>query len=234
MSIRSLSIALAAVALALVVVASPTARAGAQPTPWVEPVSAPVVDGYRPPAHVGAPGNRGWEYATEPRSVVVAAGPGIVVFAGPIGDVALHLGSAPRRPSHDVLPCGDHRGGGRRHGRRRDAARYHRRPPALRRAGGTGLPGPCGALRRRRTRWVRGSSSGRRRSSARPVGSAACGDPAPFFCTSPQGDHPTGDLVRAMAGGAAAAGRSPVGRLERSGVVRRCDGYTRRRSSAHR
>jgi hypothetical protein len=43
------------------------------------------VDGYRPPAHIGAPGNRGWEYRTEPGTVVVAAGDGVVVWAGPVG-----------------------------------------------------------------------------------------------------------------------------------------------------
>lgn len=61
-------------------------RAAAQGDRWVEPVIAPVVDGYRPPEHVGAPGNRGWEYATVPGTVVVAAGAGVVVFAGSIGD----------------------------------------------------------------------------------------------------------------------------------------------------
>lgn len=69
-------------AAALVPAADPAA---AQTGVWVEPVAAPVVDGYRPPAHIGAPGNRGWEYRTEPGATVVAAGAGVVVFAGPIG-----------------------------------------------------------------------------------------------------------------------------------------------------
>ena len=52
----------------------------------VEPVDAEVVDGFRPPAHIGGPGNRGWEYATAPGSAAIAVAPGVVVFAGRIGD----------------------------------------------------------------------------------------------------------------------------------------------------
>jgi len=70
---------------AMVSVAASAGHAFAQVGLWVEPVVAPVVDGYRPPAHIGAPGNRGWEYVTDPGTVVVAAGGGVVVFAGPIG-----------------------------------------------------------------------------------------------------------------------------------------------------
>ncbi|MFN3217622.1 MAG: M23 family metallopeptidase [Acidimicrobiales bacterium] len=77
-----LGLAMALSTAALVPAAVPAA---AQTGVWVEPVAAPVVDGYRPPAHIGAPGNRGWEYLTEPGTVVVAAGGGVVVFAGPIG-----------------------------------------------------------------------------------------------------------------------------------------------------
>jgi murein DD-endopeptidase MepM/ murein hydrolase activator NlpD len=75
----------AATALSTAALVPAAGPAAAQTEGWVEPVSAPVVDGYRPPAHIGAPGNRGWEYLTEPGTAVVAAGDGVVVFAGPIG-----------------------------------------------------------------------------------------------------------------------------------------------------
>ena len=52
----------------------------------VEPVEGEVVDAFRPPAHFGGPGNRGWEYATAPGSPAVAGAPGVVVFAGRVGD----------------------------------------------------------------------------------------------------------------------------------------------------
>jgi murein DD-endopeptidase MepM/ murein hydrolase activator NlpD len=72
------------VGMASVVAVAAAGQAAAQVV-WVEPVVAPVVDGFRPPSHIGAPGNRGWEYITDPGTVVVAAGDGVVVFAGPIG-----------------------------------------------------------------------------------------------------------------------------------------------------
>ncbi len=40
------------------------------------------MDPFRPPAHPGAPGNRGLEYATRPGSAVRAAAAGVVTFAG--------------------------------------------------------------------------------------------------------------------------------------------------------
>jgi len=49
------------------------------------PVEGAIVDPFRPPAHPGAPGNRGLEYATRPGSAVRAAAAGIVTFAGRIG-----------------------------------------------------------------------------------------------------------------------------------------------------
>lgn len=52
---------------------------------YMEPVAGMVVDWFRPPAHIGAPGNRGWEYETQPDSPVVAAGAGHVRFAGQVG-----------------------------------------------------------------------------------------------------------------------------------------------------
>ena len=52
---------------------------------YIAPVAGRVVDWFRPPAHIGAPGNRGWEYETQPDSPVVAAGAGYVRFAGQVG-----------------------------------------------------------------------------------------------------------------------------------------------------
>jgi murein DD-endopeptidase MepM/ murein hydrolase activator NlpD len=55
------------------------------PTDYQRPVEAPVVDTFRPPVHVGAPGNRGLEYDTMPGTPVRAAKAGTVTFAGPVG-----------------------------------------------------------------------------------------------------------------------------------------------------
>lgn len=52
---------------------------------YMEPVAGMVVDWFRLPVHIGAPGNRGWEYETQPDSPVVAAGAGHVRFAGQVG-----------------------------------------------------------------------------------------------------------------------------------------------------
>jgi murein DD-endopeptidase MepM/ murein hydrolase activator NlpD len=53
---------------------------------WFEPpVSAEVIDGWRPPDTPYGSGNRGWEYATTPGDPVAAAGDGTVRFAGPVG-----------------------------------------------------------------------------------------------------------------------------------------------------
>ena len=49
------------------------------------PTDGIVVDPFRPPAHLGAPGNRGLEYATRPGSAVWAAAAGMVTFAGRVG-----------------------------------------------------------------------------------------------------------------------------------------------------
>lgn len=70
------------VVVGVVVVGGTGATAVAQMAP---PVDGVVVDTFRPPAHIGAPGNRGWEYATAPGSPVRAVAGGVVVFAGPIG-----------------------------------------------------------------------------------------------------------------------------------------------------
>ena len=71
------------VAIVLVLLAS--LGAAAADAQFLEPVDGEVVDGFRPPVHVGAPGNRGWEYRTEPGTPVLAASAGVVVFAGLIG-----------------------------------------------------------------------------------------------------------------------------------------------------
>ncbi len=47
-------------------------------------LQAEVIDYFRQPAHIGAPGNRGWEYAPEPGQHVRAAAPGEVLFAGTV------------------------------------------------------------------------------------------------------------------------------------------------------
>ena len=58
---------------------------GGEGAGYIAPVAGRVVDWFRPPAHIGAPGNRGWEYETQPDSPVVAAGAGHVRFAGQVG-----------------------------------------------------------------------------------------------------------------------------------------------------
>lgn len=49
---------------------------------YLPPVDAEVVDPFRPPEHVGAPGNRGLEYEPEPGQPVWASAEGEVVFSG--------------------------------------------------------------------------------------------------------------------------------------------------------
>ncbi|WP_419929220.1 murein hydrolase activator EnvC family protein [Candidatus Poriferisocius sp.] len=58
--------------------------AALSPVTYRPPVDAEVVDSFRPPAHVGAPGNRGLEYDPEPGQPVWASAGGEVVFAGPV------------------------------------------------------------------------------------------------------------------------------------------------------
>ncbi len=70
----------AAVVMAVGVIALPAVPAHG----WVPPTSAPVIDRFRPPSSPYGPGNRGWAYASVPGSPVVAAGAGVVTFAGPI------------------------------------------------------------------------------------------------------------------------------------------------------
>ena len=66
---------------------------GAQPAgaiTWQEPVDAPVLDPFRPPAGPYAPGNRGIEYDIGPGTAIYAVDSGRVVFAGRIGP-SLHV-----------------------------------------------------------------------------------------------------------------------------------------------
>lgn len=53
--------------------------------PWIAPVEAPVVDGFRPPPNPYGPGNRGLEYAAAAGQPVVAVAAGRVGFVGPVG-----------------------------------------------------------------------------------------------------------------------------------------------------
>lgn len=54
------------------------------PLVYRPPVEAAVIDSFRAPAHVGATGNRGWEYDPEPGLPVRASAEGEVVFAGSV------------------------------------------------------------------------------------------------------------------------------------------------------
>ena len=54
------------------------------PLAYLPPVDAEVVDSFRAPAHVGAPGNRGLEYEPAPGQPVWASAEGEVVFAGSV------------------------------------------------------------------------------------------------------------------------------------------------------
>jgi murein DD-endopeptidase MepM/ murein hydrolase activator NlpD len=62
---------------------------------WVRPVPGPVVRPFAPPPHPYGPGHRGVDLAAPAGTPVVAAGPGRVVFAGP---VAGHLHVVVRHP----------------------------------------------------------------------------------------------------------------------------------------
>lgn len=52
---------------------------------YYPPTSAVIVDHFRPPAHIGARGNRGLQYGNDD-VLVSAAADGVVYFAGPIGN----------------------------------------------------------------------------------------------------------------------------------------------------
>ena len=51
------------------------------------PVPGPIVDGWRPPSTLYGPGNRGVDFATTSGEEVLAAGAGIVRFAGQVGGI---------------------------------------------------------------------------------------------------------------------------------------------------
>lgn len=63
--------------------ANPASAGDDWPYQW--PVLAPIVDPFRAPASPYAPGNRGIEFATFPRTPVLAAASGTVSFAGQVG-----------------------------------------------------------------------------------------------------------------------------------------------------
>jgi len=85
---RQLVVVLATV-LAVAVLAGFAPPASAQPVTYVAPVSAPVIDRFRPPATPYGAGNRGLTYGTAPGTTVQASAPGRVTFAGPVAG-ALH------------------------------------------------------------------------------------------------------------------------------------------------
>ena len=62
----------------------PTEVSEEYPEAYLPPVDAGVVDAFRPPAHIGAPGNRGLEYDPDPGQPVWASAEGEVVFAGSV------------------------------------------------------------------------------------------------------------------------------------------------------
>jgi len=51
---------------------------------YAPPMLTEVIDPFRPPAHIGGPGNRGLEYGNSDNQIVSAAAAGYVVFAGPV------------------------------------------------------------------------------------------------------------------------------------------------------
>jgi murein DD-endopeptidase MepM/ murein hydrolase activator NlpD len=67
---------------AIIVAIAPTVTT---PPRFQAPVTAPIVDHFRPPACMWCAGNRGIDYAVAPGTPVHAAGPGRVDFAGPVG-----------------------------------------------------------------------------------------------------------------------------------------------------
>ena len=69
------------VALSPAVAQEPMAR---QAVFYSSPMWTQVIDPFRPPAHIGASGNRGLEYGDSDNQVVAAAASGYVLFAGPV------------------------------------------------------------------------------------------------------------------------------------------------------
>jgi len=81
---------LSAALLALPIHRASAAGGPPAPSDYSPPVEGEVIDPFRPPAHVGAPGNRGLEYETTRGSEVRAAKDGQVSFAGAVGGT-LHV-----------------------------------------------------------------------------------------------------------------------------------------------
>jgi murein DD-endopeptidase MepM/ murein hydrolase activator NlpD len=78
-----------AVVASIVVIASALLAGSAVAAPSVvyrPPVDGPIIDHFRPPACSWCPGNRGIDYAVAPGTPVRASAPGVVTFAGAIGD----------------------------------------------------------------------------------------------------------------------------------------------------
>lgn len=82
---------IAAMALPVAAASQGLARSGVDPDPvYHPPTDAPIVDPFRPPAHVGGAGNRGLEYATSPGTSIRASAAGQVSFAGEVAG-SLHV-----------------------------------------------------------------------------------------------------------------------------------------------
>lgn len=79
-----------AFSMALCLLTSTLSPAAAEGQGWLEPVRAPVVDPFRKPTSPWGAGNRGWEYHVPRPQQVLAAGSGVVVFAGSVGGT-LHV-----------------------------------------------------------------------------------------------------------------------------------------------
>jgi murein DD-endopeptidase MepM/ murein hydrolase activator NlpD len=79
--------------VSLLIVATP---AGATSSPWVRPVSGPVVRPFEPPRSRFGPGHRGVDFAAASGTPVCAAGRGVVTYAGVIAGagyvVVAHVG----------------------------------------------------------------------------------------------------------------------------------------------
>jgi hypothetical protein len=80
-------VAVSTAALVLVLTSTPAA---ARAVDYVPPVSAPVIDPFRPPSTPFGPGNRGLDYDTTAGQAVTASADGEVVFAGDVAGT-LHV-----------------------------------------------------------------------------------------------------------------------------------------------
>jgi murein DD-endopeptidase MepM/ murein hydrolase activator NlpD len=78
------TLVVAAVLTAGLLAGSPVGASTGEARTYQPPTAGAVVDPFRPPPEPWLPGNRGIEYATAPGSALVAIGPGVVAFAGPV------------------------------------------------------------------------------------------------------------------------------------------------------